>query len=181
MASVTSRYARAFADVVAESKLSAETVKAQLGSLVEVYESSAELRRVWETPSIPAEQKRAVLDGLIGKMGGVPRQLRNFIAVLIDSGRIVSLPQIAQQFAAEMNQRLGIVQAEVTSARALGEAERQNLLAQLIQLTGKQVSASYAVDEALLGGAQVRVGSTVYDGSVRGQLERMRQELAGER
>jgi F-type H+-transporting ATPase subunit delta len=180
MASVTSRYARAFADVVAENKLNADEVKAQLDSLVQVFESSDDLRRVWETPSIPAEQKRAVLDGLIAKMGGMPRQLRNFIAVLIDHGRIVALPQIAHQFAAEMNQRLGIVQAEVTSARELGATERAQLLSQLVQLTGKQVAANYAVDPALLGGAQVRVGSTVYDGSVRGQLERMRQQLSGE-
>ena len=180
MATVTSRYARAFADVVAESKLSPDSVKAQLDSLVEVFESSDDLRRVWETPSIPAEQKRAVLDSLIAKMGGVPRELRNFIAVLIDHGRIVVLPQIAQQFATEMNQRLGIVQAEVTSARELAPTERADLLAQLTQLTGKQVAASYAVDASLLGGAQVRVGSTVYDGSVRGQLERMRQQLTGE-
>jgi F-type H+-transporting ATPase subunit delta len=180
MASVTSRYARAFADVVAENKLNANEVKAQLDSLVQVFESSEDLRRVWETPSIPAEQKRAVLDGLIAKLGGVPRQLRNFIAVLIDHGRIVALPQIAQQFATEMNQRLGIVEADVTSARELGADERAQLLAQLTQLTGKQVAANYLIDPGLLGGAQVRVGSTVYDGSVRGQLERMRQQLAGE-
>ena len=180
MANVTSRYARAFADVVAKSKLNADEIKRHLEQLVEVFESNSDLRRVWETPSIPAEQKRAVLDALIAKMGGVPRELRNFIAVLIDHGRIVALPQIARQFATEMNQRLGIVQAEVTSARQLGDAERVQLLAQLAQLTGKQVAASYAVDAGLLGGAQVRVGSTGYDGSVRGQRERMRQQLSGE-
>ncbi|HUO61328.1 MAG TPA: ATP synthase F1 subunit delta [Candidatus Acidoferrales bacterium] len=180
MASVTSRYARAFADVVAERKLNADTAKAQLATLTEVFEASSDLRRVWEAPSVPAEQKRAVLDALLARVGNVPRELRNFIAVLIDHGRIAALPQIAGQFSAEMNQRLGIVEADITSARALSEAERQQLLLQLSQLTGSKVAPRYAIDETLLGGAQVRVGSTVYDGSVRGQLERMRQQLAGE-
>ena len=180
MANVGSRYARAFADVVANSKLDPERTKAQLQEIIQLFESSADLRKVWETPSIPSEQKRALLDALLAKMGGIPSQLRNFIAVLIDHARIMELPHIGRQFGHEVNERLGIADAEIVSARPLSEAERRELEARLISLIGKRVAASYAVDEKLLGGAQVRIGSTIYDGSVRGQFERMRQELSGE-
>jgi F-type H+-transporting ATPase subunit delta len=106
--------------------------------------------------------------------------VRNFIAVLIDHSRISILPDIAKQFETELNVRLGRVEAEVTSARQLSEVERQAMVAELGRTTGRQVSAKYSIDAALLGGAIVRVGSTVYDGSVRGQLQKIKQELAGE-
>jgi F-type H+-transporting ATPase subunit delta len=100
--------------------------------------------------------------------------------VLIDHSRINILPDIAKQFETELNTRLGRVEAEVTSARQLSEGERQALVSQVSQTTGRQVSAKYSVDAALLGGAVVRVGSTVYDGSVRGQLQKIKQELVSE-
>jgi len=178
MASVSIRYARAFTDVVMESKLDGPAVLAQLQSLLAAYAESSDLRRVWDAPSIPAEQKHAVLDALLKKMGPAPRQLRNFIAVLIDHGRVRQLPEIAEQFENEWNQRMGRVRAEVTSTRPLSEKEKAELAARLTAMTGKQVAATYNVDKKLLGGAVVRVGSTVYDGSVRGQLQRIKQQLS---
>lgn len=180
MAAVSSRYARAFVDVVFDTKLDAQKIVAQLQQFVAMYEGSDDLRKIWSSPAVPAEQKRALLDKIVGQMGDVPRALRNFIAVLIDHTRIAILPDIARHFETELNTRLGRVEAEVTSSRPLSEGERQALVAQVIKTTGKQVSAKYAIDATLLGGAIVRVGSTVYDGSVRGQLQKIRQELVSE-
>ncbi len=177
---VSNRYAKAFVDVVFDAKLDAQKVVILLQQLVATYESSEDLRKIWGSPAVPAEQKRALLDKIVAQMGDVPRSMRNFIAVLIDHSRINILPDIAKQFETELNTRLGRVEAEVTSARQLSEGERHAITAQVAKATGRQVSARYSVDAALLGGAVVRVGSTVYDGSVRGQLHKIKQELVSE-
>lgn len=179
MAAVASRYARAFADVVLDGKLDPKQVTEQLGAIVELYRSNLDLRRVWESPAIAAEQKRKLLDAIVER-NAVLRPVRNFVAVLIDHGRIREVEAIARQFEAELNHRLGIVEAEVTSARPLEEAESRELLAEVARVTGKQVSAEYKIDRSLIGGATIRVESTVYDGSVRGQLQKMKEQLSGE-
>lgn len=180
MALYTSRYARAFAEVVFEKKLDIAATLAQLQSLVAVFEASEDLRKVWESPAVPADQKRKLLDSILGRMEGVPRTMRNFLAVLIDHSRIAALPQVVKQLEAEFNARLGRIEANVSSARVLSEAERAKLVAQISSLTGSVVSARYSIDPELLGGAVVRVGSTVYDGSVRGQLQKIREQLSAE-
>ena len=177
MAAVTNRYARAFADVVFDLKLESKQVLEQLQSMAKLFDDNLELRRVWESPAIPAEQKRKLLDA-IAERGAIVRQVRNFLAVLIDHGRINQLDAIARQFQTELNTRLGIVEAEVTTARALGEAERKELIEQVAKVTGKQISAEYKIDPSMIGGAMIRVGSTIYDGSVRGQLEKMKEQLS---
>ena len=177
MAAVNSRYARAFAEVVLEQKLDTGKVLAELGSLVELVNSSPQLLAVWENPAVPAEQKRNLLDA-IAQRAGVSRQVRNFLAVLIDRGRIVALPLIARQFETELNERLGFVEAEIASARELGEQEKRALEAQIAQVTGRRVRARYVRDAALLGGAVIQVGSTIYDGSVKGQLQRLKEQLS---
>jgi F-type H+-transporting ATPase subunit delta len=179
VASVTSRYARAFADVVIDLKLVVDDVRKELRSVVEMVESSRELRTVWESPAIPHEQKLRLLDALSSQMGLVTA-VRNFVAVLIDHGRIPMLRQIARQFEIELNQRLGFTEAEITSARELAPEEKKFLEAQIIQLTGKQVIAQYATNQDILGGAVVKINSTIYDGSVRGQLRRMKEKLIAE-
>jgi F-type H+-transporting ATPase subunit delta len=179
MASVTSRYARAFADVVIQLKLDLPKVREELRSVVETVTTNAELRRVWESPAIKHDQKLAILDAIASRMGLVTA-VRNFIAVLIDHGRIPMLQQIARQFETELNQRLGIAEAEVVSARELTGDEKKRLESQIARMTGKQVRAQYATDNAVLGGAVVTIGSTIYDGSVRGQLQRIKQQLIAE-
>ena len=135
------------------------------------------LRTVWENPSVEARQKRAVLDEIIARIGA-SRLLRNFIAVLIDHRRVAALPEIARQFELDLNERLGMADAEVTSARELSAAEKKALEARVGELTGKKVRARYETDAKVLGGAVVKVGSTIYDGSIRGQLEKLKQELS---
>src|SRR5439155_711564 len=104
--------------------------------------------------------------------------MRNFLAVLIDHRRIKFLEPIVKQFEHELNQRLGFVEAEITSARELNEKERHTLETRMEKVTGKKLRAQYSRDESILGGAIVKVGSTIYDGSVVGQLEKIRERLS---
>lgn len=176
MAAVTSRYARAFADVVMERKLDAAQVRSELRSLAEVVGRNPELRRVWEAPALPAAQKRAVLDALVKRAGVLPL-VRNFLAVLIDHERMPVLDQIVRQFENELDRRLNLAEAEVTSARDLSPDEKRVLESEVERLTGKKVRARYSRDPGLLGGAVIKVGSTIYDGSVLGQLNKIREHL----
>lgn len=177
MASIINTYARAFADVVFDRKLDAGKTLLEAQSLAQLVASSKELREVWETPSIPAEQKRGVLDAIVAREG-ISRPVRNFLAVLIDHRRVQFIEPIVKQFELELNQRLGFTEAEITSARELSEPERHVLETQVEKLTGKKVRARYSRDEAVLGGVTVKVGSTIYDGSVKGQLERIRTAIS---
>jgi len=177
MAAVASRYARALADVIAKEKLDAAAAVAQLRSLSDAFQVSAALREVWESPAILAEQKLRVLDALAAKAGVTQRQLRNFVAVLIDHERIALLPEIVAQAELEINARSGRIDAEIVSARELTPEQCAALLAEIARVTGKTVQPRYSTDKNLLGGVTVRAGSTIYDGSVRGQLERMRRQL----
>ncbi len=177
MAAVNSRYARAFVDVVFDKKLDANRTIEELRSLAELVETTAALRAVWESPSVPAEQKRAVLDQIVSRLGA-SKMTRNLVAVLIDNRRIAALPEIARQFQEELNARLGITDAQITTARELGDDEKRALEQQIAALTGKQVRAEYRRDQSVLGGAVVKVGSTIYDGSVKGQLQRLKEQLS---
>lgn len=177
MASVTRIYARAFADVVFDQRLDSSKTLQEAQSLVDLVASSRQLTEVWETPSIPAEQKRAVLDAIATRVG-ISRPVRNFMAVLIDHRRVPFLGPIVKEFERELDRRLGFAEAEITSARELSDAERRALEAQVGKLTGKKVRARYFRDQSVLGGAAVRVGSTIYDGSVKGQLERIKEAIS---
>jgi F-type H+-transporting ATPase subunit delta len=177
MASVTNIYARAFADVIVDRRLDANQVLRELSAIVSLLDASPDLRKVWETPSILAEQKRAVLDAIVAREG-FSKPVRNFIAVVIDHRRTAFLADIARLVEVEINERLGFAEAEITSTRELSDAEKRALEMQAGKLSGKRVRARYAHDPSLLGGAVVKMGSTIYDGSVKGQLERIREQLS---
>jgi F-type H+-transporting ATPase subunit delta len=177
MAAVASRYARAFADVVFERKLDAAKSIAGLHSLAALVASSPDLRKTWDNPSIGAQQKHAVLDSIIARLGA-SKEVRNFLAVVIDHRRANDLSVIVRQVEQEINDRMGFAEAQITSARSLGDAEKKNLEQQVQRMTGKNLRARYAQDASLLGGAVVRVGSTIYDGSIQGQLKRLREQIA---
>src|ERR1700690_144731 len=123
MATVTNTYARAFADVVFDSHLDPATTLQEAQSLAALVASSTDLRQVWETPSIPAGEKRAVLDAIAARQE-FSRPVRNFMAVLIDHRRVNFLEPIVKQFERELNQRMGFTEAQITSARELTATER---------------------------------------------------------
>ncbi len=178
MASVVGIYARAFADVVMKtsSRLDPAAVLQELRTIEALLEESDQLRRVLENPSIPGDRKRAVLDAITKRLGAT-RQVRNFIAVLIDHRRLPLFSEILKQLEQELNDRQGFAEAKVSTARPLSDAEKKMLEAEITRLTGKKVRARYGQDASLLGGAVVQVGSTIYDGSVEGQLNRIREQL----
>jgi F-type H+-transporting ATPase subunit delta len=177
MASVANTYARAFADVVLGAHLDVNRAIGELQSIASLLHESFELRRVFENPAIPADQKRKVLDA-IAQRDGISKQVRNLVAVLIDHRRVQFLDAVIRQLEKEIDSRLGFAEAEITSARALGDTEKREFEAQVEKLTGKKVRAQYAQDASLLGGAVLRVGSTIYDGSVKGQLEKMKEAIS---
>jgi F-type H+-transporting ATPase subunit delta len=179
MAAVTSRYARALAEVVLDKKLIPGRIREQMQGVVGLVDSSSDLRNIWDNPSVPAGQKRKLLDAISKRLVLDP-MVRNFLAVLIDHHRISSIGIIARQFEKELDSRLGIAEANVKSARDLTTDERLAIENQIKLVTGKSVRASYSTDKALIGGALVQVGSTIYDGSVRGQLNKLRETLSAE-
>src|SRR5437868_13502844 len=120
MAAVTSRYARAFVDVIFDRKLNADEARREVRLIAATVAEGEPFRRVWETPALAAEQKRKLLDALVQRLG-VSRQVRNFIAVLIDHERIALLPEIVHQVELELDRHLGLTQADITTARDLRE------------------------------------------------------------
>jgi len=178
LSAVAERYAAALADVAVERKNS-ETIKRNLAAFVEAFSSVADLRNALESPALNAEVKRKVIAEVAGKMG-LDVAVRNFIYLVVDHRRTEILPEMEEAFLSELNERLGIVEAEVTSAHELDDDEKRQLRTVLEQRTGKKVEARFQIDGALLGGAIVRLGSTIYDGSVRDQLKRLREQLETE-
>ncbi len=179
MAAVTSRYARALADVVLDRKLIPGRIREQVNSIVQLVNANPDLRNVWDNPAVPSDQKKKLLDA-IGQRVVLDRMVRNFLAVLIDHRRIGMIEAIARQFEVELDSRLGIAEAKVTSSRDLTTDERLALENQIKAITGKAVRAAYSTDKHLIGGAVVQIGSTIYDGSVRGQLSKIREILSAE-
>jgi len=179
LSAVAARYANALADVVtaSTSPLSPQQAVAELRSFETALRASTELQNALITPAVPGSRKKAVV-GRIADILKLSRIARNFLFVLVDRRRIASLSVIIQDFEAVVDARLGYAQAEVSSARELSEAQRSALNSRLEHLTGKRLRMRFTVDQALLGGAVARIGSTVYDGSVRGQLATLERRLS---
>ena len=178
MRAIAQRYASALVDVAIE-RGTAERTKKELGDFLQLLQESADLRNFLASPSVPRAGKHEVIGKLVTRLGA-SETLRNFLFVITDNRRTQLVPEIYQEFVSRLHDRLGIAEAQVRSAQELSEEEKTNLRKTLEHLTGKKVEAQYRLDPNLIGGAVVRIGSTVYDGSVREQLERMRQKLAGE-
>jgi F-type H+-transporting ATPase subunit delta len=176
VAAFVSRYARAFADVVATAKLDTAAIDRQLTDFLATWDGSAELRELFANPAVAAPQKVAILDKMNAKLG-MQRELRNLLAVLINNDRIAQVHEVVAGYRAELQERLGIRQAEIVTARELSAQERGALEAGVGKLAGAEVQATFKLDKSIIGGTVVRIGSTVYDGSVRGRLERLREAL----
>lgn len=176
MAAFVSRYARAFLEVVTAAKLDTAELDRQLADFLSTWDGSEELQKFLTNPAIAATQKVAFLDTLNAKLG-MRKELRNLIAVLIDNDRIGEIQGVADAWRAELRERQGVKQAEIVTARELGAEERAELVAGVMRLAGAKVEASFKTDASILGGTVVRIGSTVYDGSVRGRLERLKETL----
>jgi F-type H+-transporting ATPase subunit delta len=176
MASSAPRYARAFAEVAESAKLDAGKAQQQLRDFADTLAGSGELREFLENPSIEIPKKLKVLNAIAGRLG-MFAQVRNFIAVILEHHRLVELDEILAEYRNLVDEHAGAVEARITSSRPLNGVDRAQLEAQIAKLAGARVRASYTEDASLLGGAVVEIGSTIYDGSVRGQLQQLKQRL----
>jgi F-type H+-transporting ATPase subunit delta len=181
LSAVATRYAKALADVVTAgaSPLRPEAAVAELRAFDAALQSSAELQNALMSPAVAASRKRAVV-GRIADILHLSPISRNFLYVLIDRRRIASLAAIIHSLEVIVDERLGFARAEVAAAGELTEAQRNALNTELERLTGKRLRMRFAVDESLIGGVVARIGSTVYDGSVRGQLASLERHLSME-
>ena len=172
---VARRYATALADVVGKSG-ETETVKSELKTWEDLMNDNSQLQNAFANPAIAHLNKEKVLDGLLAKTKPT-KTTANFLRVLLRNSRLTELRQINEKFAAVLEERSGVVAAEVTSARPLSDNERAELQASLAKLTGKLVNLNFEIDENIIGGVVTRVGSTVYDDSVKTQLENLKTQL----
>src|ERR1035437_5304368 len=179
MAAFVARYARAFADVVAQEKLDTAALDRQMDDFLSTWEGSPELRELFINPAVAALRKVAILDKMNAKLG-LQKELRNLLAVLITNDRIGEVSEVAAAYRMELQARRGIRSVEIVTARELSEKDRTGLVAGVGKLAGAQIQASFKLDESILGGTVVRIGSTVYDGSVRGRLERLKAVISGQ-
>jgi len=174
---VARRYASALADVVIERN-EAQLVQAELAAWAKMISENNALLEAFSNPTIAYEQKRNVLNELIARTKVRPTTM-NFLRTLLKNQRLAELPQVNDKLAQILDERAGIVSAEIISARPVADNARALLEEKLREITGKKARLTFAIDESLLGGIITRIGSTVYDGSVSNQLSRLREELAG--
>ena len=178
MKSASLQYATALADIALEQG-AADPVKKQLADFGAAYAESSELRNILSSPAVERVTKHGVLEKIAARLGA-SRIVRNFLFVVTDNQRTHLLPEILQTFDTVIRQRQGMAEAEVTSAAELTAAQKTTLQQTLERLTGKKIQAKYSLDPGLLGGAVVRIGDTIYDGSVRNRLNQMRARLSAE-
>lgn len=150
---------------------------AQLRAVESLLDESPELRNAMLTPAIQTSRKRAVMADLIRRVGGSDL-IRNFIYVVLDHRRVGIIGEIREAFEIQLDERMGVVRAEVTSAAPLNGGLSAGLESELSRLTGKRMRLQFKVDPNLIGGVVARIGSTVYDGSVRGELQELGKKLA---
>ena len=169
-------YAVALADAAMDAGRPAET-RRELGDFLALLAESADLRNFLASPAVATSAKHGVISKLVERLGA-SEAIRNFLFLIVDHRRVWQLDGIAQAFGQELNARLGILEAEIRAARELDAQERESLVAALERRTGKRIEPAFRVEPGLLGGVVVRIGSTIYDGSVRAGLDRLRARMA---
>lgn len=172
---VASRYAQALADVVGSTG-DYRLVLRDLEDFAAAYRESPELREVFETPVVPLGKKIKVLEAILRRLG-TSFAASNFLRVLVAHYRMSLLEEMLRAFLKIVNERLGVVQVKILSASIISQAEEQELRTRFMELTGRRVELELHLNPDLLGGVLAQVGSTVYDGSIRGSLQGIRQQL----
>jgi F-type H+-transporting ATPase subunit delta len=174
---VARRYASALADVAIARSEAAE-VQAELDAWEQMMVTNASLLEAFSNPTVAYDQKGKVLNDLIDRTIVRPTTA-NFLRLLLRNQRLAELPAVNAKLAQVLNERAGVISAEVTSARPVPDRTKASLEEKLEKVTGRKVRLTFGTDESLLGGIVTRIGSTIYDGSVRDQLRRLGEELAG--
>jgi len=175
---VSRRYATALADV-AISRGEDREVQAEIDLWAAMIEENPQLREIFSNPTIPYDQKRRVLQELISR-SRVRETTASFLQVLLKNQRLDQLKNVAGRFSQLLDERAGVVAAKVTTARPIPEEQRNALRDALASVTGKTVRLDFDTDEAIIGGVVARIGSTIFDGSVQSQLQRLAVDLSGQ-
>jgi len=174
---IARRYASALADVVIQ-RGEAHEVQEELRTWERMFESSNDLYQLIDSPVVPLDQKRKVVQSLINRLRPRPTSA-NFLLVLLQNQRLGQLAEINKSFAQILDTRSGVIAATITTAKPMAQGPQDTLRASLAKLTGKHVRLSFETDSDLIGGLVARIGSTVYDGSVRNQLQQAKERLIG--
>ena len=177
MSVAANRYAKALIEVLYPDK--AEAGYEQLEQFRLLLNSQQDLRRFLENPTTAGERRKRMLHDIAGALKMDPK-VANFIGILADRDRLTILEEIVETYQKYLDEKLGIVRAKVTSAQALDAGQQKELATRLQKATGKQIRMEVAVDPSLIGGVVAQVGSTIYDGSVRQQLQAFKGRLAEE-
>ena len=174
---IARRYATALADVAIE-RGEAREVQSELDQWAEMIEANPQLKEVFANPTIVYDHKRKVLEDLISRTR-VRETTASFLRVLLRNQRLSQLGAVVERFGQVLDERGGMVAAHVTTARPLPEDLRNSLHETLTAATGRKVRLSFETDESIIGGLVARIGSTIFDGSVQSQLDRLANEMAG--
>ena len=174
---VARRYALALADVVIKTN-ETDSVKTELKSWEQLINANSDLQTAFRSPAISHANKEKVLESLIAKTQPT-KTTANFLRVLLRNSRLTEIGEINEKFSSVLEERSGVVAAQVTSARPLAENVKTEMKSNLEKMTGKTVNLNFETDETLIGGVVTRLGSTVYDSSVKTQLEELKQQMIG--
>jgi F-type H+-transporting ATPase subunit delta len=174
---VARRYASALADVVIERREEREVQK-EIELWASMIDSNPQLKVVFANPTVLYDDKRSVIEELISRTR-VRETTASFLRVLLRNQRLAQLPEVAERFGQILDERAGVVAAEITTARPISEELKKSLHDTLASVTGRTVRLTFATDEAIIGGLVARIGSTVFDGSVENNLERLADGLVG--
>ena len=172
---VARRYATALADVVIKTG-ETEIVRNELGQFQHLMTESPQLGGVFRNPAVPYEQKNRLLETLLARTKPV-KTTANFLRILLKNARLGDLNAVASRFAHVLEERAGMVSADVTTAQPLSTDQQTVLQTKLQSITGKKVNLNFKIDPEIIGGVVTRIGSTVYDGSVKNQLEQFREQM----
>ena len=172
---IARRYATALAEVALDRNEEV-LVRQEIDSWAQLIENNSQLREVFANPTIPYDQKRKVLEELIVRTR-ISETSGSFLRVLLRNQRLAQLRHVAERFGQVLDERRGIVGANVTTARPIPEDVKSQLSEALSATTGRTVRLSFTTDESIIGGVVTQIGSTIFDGSVQGQLERLAGEL----
>jgi F-type H+-transporting ATPase subunit delta len=174
---VARRYANALADVVTKTG-ETDSVRTELKTWEQMINANSDLQTAFGNPAISQDNKEKVLENLIEKTQPT-KTTANFLRILLRNNRLTKIGKINEKFSSVLEERSGAVSAEIISARSLSETEKAEMQMNLSKLTGKTVSVNFDTDETLIGGVVTRIGSTVYDGSVKTRLAELKHQMIG--
>lgn len=178
MSAIANRYAKALADVVGTTG-DYSAAKEALDGFNQLMLGHQELQSIFHNPTIPQAQKQGVLKAILARVKPSP-VIANFLTLLVENHRLPQLNEIVAAFHREVDRRQGVVSAVVTTSAPIANDLQQQLANKLNQLTGKRVRLQFQTDPEIIGGVVTRIGSVIYDGSIRNQLQQFKRRLSQE-